>query len=115
MARLLAVVRLSKVTEESVSIADQKKKIKSYAATFGHQIVGYAEDPGVSGDVSPFDREQLRRWLTDEHAGEYDGIIAAKIDRVSRRLVHFVTLLGWAKDRGKMIVSVDDHIDTSTP
>lgn len=112
--RVIGIVRLSRLTEQSLSPDKQKEIITASATAHGHEIVGWAEDLDVSGDVSPFDRPQFGRWLTDEKAPEYDGMIAWKLDRYSRRLLHFADLLGWCDQHDKSIIAVSESLDTST-
>jgi DNA invertase Pin-like site-specific DNA recombinase len=77
-------------------------------------IVAWVEDSGVSGAVSPFDRPALGPWLTDARGGEFDGLVAWKLDRITRRLAHFAYLLEWLGERKKIIAAVSDPVDTST-
>lgn len=114
MARILAALRLSRVTEASVSLEKQTEIINAWALAHDHQIVGWASDPGVSGDVSPFDRPELGAWLQPDRADDFDMIVSWKIDRISRRLSHFAALLDWAEKGGKYIVAISDGVDTST-
>jgi DNA invertase Pin-like site-specific DNA recombinase len=77
-------------------------------------MVGEAEDTDVSGSLSPFKRPRLGKWLVSR-ADEFDVIIAAKMDRLTRRSMHFNELLAWAQDNGKFIVCVEEGFDLSTP
>ncbi len=77
-------------------------------------LVGEAEDTDVSGSISPFERPRLGKWLT-KRADEFDVIIAAKMDRLTRRSMHFNQLLEWAQENGKFIVCVEEGFDLSTP
>ncbi len=61
--RLLAVVRLSDLPDETTSPARQRGKIDTYARLHEHEVVGLAEDLDVSGAVSPFQWPQLGPWL----------------------------------------------------
>lgn len=57
--RLLAVVRLSDLTDETTSPERQRSKIDTYARLHEHEVVGVAEDLDVSGSISPFERPKL--------------------------------------------------------
>lgn len=132
MARVLGVLRLSRSTDESTSIDRQRASIQSWAERNQHTIAGWAEDVDVSGDVAPWKRDDLGKWLpstigkevseeeerlafAQSRAGEWDIIASWKLDRISRRVVHVHQLAEWAKANGKTIASVEDSIDLSTP
>jgi DNA invertase Pin-like site-specific DNA recombinase len=111
---LLGIVRLSDFRENSASPAQQVELMESYARLHGHRIVHIVHDDDVSGDYGPFHPERKTAgWLNDRHA-EYEGIITRKIDRVARNAEQTLRLLRWAKNRGKILISVNDGIDTST-
>ena len=112
--RVLKALRLSKAADASTSIERQDERVTWWADGHGHEIVGRAEDVGVSGAVAPFDRPGLGPWLTDNPPAEWDVLVAWKLDRISRSAGDTYDLLRWCEDRGKRIVCVDDSIDTST-
>jgi len=111
--RLLAVVRLSDLTDETTSPERQRTKITTYAKLHEHEVVGLAEDLDVSGAVSPFDRPQLGPWL--KRPDDWDGLIVAKYDRLTRSLLDFLVLYKWLSDRGKTLIWIDPPLDFSTP
>ncbi|MFE2856312.1 recombinase family protein [Streptomyces lavendulae] len=131
MARVLGVVRLSKVSDESTSPERQRRSIQRWADREGHVVVGWAEDIDVSGGVEPWRRPQFGRWLPStigkdvsavEHrialeesrAAEYDVICALKLDRLSRRVLHVHTLVEWCERHGKEVATVEDGINLNT-
>src|SRR5205085_7967474 len=63
--------------------------------------------------VSPFDRPQLGPWL--QRADEWDGLIVARYDRLTRSLLDFLVLYKWLSDRGKTLIWIDPPLDFSTP
>jgi site-specific DNA recombinase len=111
--RLLAVVRLSDLTDETTSPERQRKKIEDYARLQEHEIVGLAEDLDVSGAISPFARPQLGPWLN--RPDEWDGLIVAKHDRLTRSLLDFLTLYKWLAERGKTLIWIEPPLDFTTP
>lgn len=113
--RVLANVRLSHETDETTSPARQRAGLTSWADALGHEIVGWAEDLDVSGDLPPWKRPSLGLWLNDNPPVEFDIIASTKIDRMSRSLGDFVTLIDWTSKRGKYLVAYMDSVDTSTP
>ncbi|MFJ6649615.1 recombinase family protein [Streptomyces sp. NPDC091290] len=114
--RYLACLRLSSDSDGSTSIAWQRGVIRHHVNSphLSGILVDEAEDTDVSGSLSPFKRPKLGRWLTSR-ADEFDVIIAAKMDRLTRRSMHFNELLEWAQENGKYIVCVEEGFDLSTP
>jgi site-specific DNA recombinase len=111
--RVLAVVRLSRESEDSTSVERQTQRITEWAKFKGWDIVGWAVDDGVSAiKVSPWDRPQLGPWLAKAH--EYDGIVCWKIDRLSRRTKDFIDLLHWADENKISIHTTDEEMDLSS-
>ncbi len=111
--RLLAVVRLSDLTDETTSPERQRTKITTYARLHEHEVVGLAEDLDVSGAISPFERPKLGPWLA--RPDDWDGLIVAKYDRLTRSLLDFLVLYKWLADRGKTLIWIDPPLDFSTP
>jgi len=113
--RVLGVIRLSRDTDESTSPERQREHIERWANAYGHTIVDWAEDVGVSASISPFKREKLGPWLTDPlKMTMYDGLVAYKLDRLSRRLFHTTDLMKWALDHGKDILCVENGFDLNS-
>ncbi|MEV6572095.1 recombinase family protein [Streptomyces sp. NPDC051577] len=131
MARVLGVVRLSKVSDETTSPERQRRSIQRWADQEGHVVVGWVEDIDVSGGVEPWKRPDFSKWLPStigkevssiEHrialeesrADEYDIICALKLDRLSRRVLHVHTLVEWCEKHGKEVATVEDGINLNT-
>lgn len=114
--RYLSCLRLSADSDGSTSIEWQRGVIRHHVSSplLSGVLVGEAEDTDVSGSMSPFKRPKLGRWLT-KRSDEFDVIIAAKMDRLTRRSMHFNELLEWAQENGKFIVCVEEGFDLSTP
>lgn len=114
--RGLGAVRLSHLTDETLSPEVQTEKIASTIKARGDIKVDITSDLNVSGAVSPFEREDLGPWLTDpERIAMWDYIIVAKLDRITRSLLDFQLLLQWCEAHGKFIISVSEGFDLSTP
>ena len=116
--RILPVVRLSLVTENTTSPERQLEKITQYAALKDHELVQITEanyDLDVSGTVSPFDRPGLGPWLREDRLGAWDALCAAKLDRVSRSFFDFTALLAWLEAHGKSLIILDPMLDLTRP
>ncbi|MFI6337711.1 recombinase family protein [Streptomyces sp. NPDC050535] len=114
--RYLGVLRISQDTDASTSIQGQRESIEYYvnAPHFPGTLIGWAEDADVSGGLSPFKRPGLGKWLTGR-ADEFDGIIAFKVDRLTRRALHFNQLLEWGRDNDKRVICVFEGYDSENP
>ncbi|MDL4771637.1 recombinase family protein [Actinomadura xylanilytica] len=111
--RVLGVVRLSNLTDDTSSPERQREKVHYWAKLHDARIVGIAEDLDVSAiSASPWERPDLKRWL--DKPDEYDVIVAWKLDRLARKTKDFLELLEWADKHSVQIVAVDDGIDLST-
>ena len=115
MSRLLGAVRLSHLTDETLSPATQREKITFTAKARGDELVYVAEDLDVSGSVSAWNRD-LAPWLEDpDKIKLWDTLIVAKLDRLTRSLLDFQKLLEWCAANNKTIISVSEGFDLSTP
>jgi site-specific DNA recombinase len=113
--RLLGASRLSHDTDASTSDERQREQITLTARSRGDTLVHIAVDTDVSGAVSPFERPDLGPWLTDPAKfAMWDGLIVAKLDRLSRSLRDFDDLRIWCDEHGKVIISVAESLDLST-
>src|ERR1700737_2578526 len=46
---------------------------------------------------------------------EADGVVVAKLDRLSRSMIDFTVLMGKAQKQGWALVALDCAVDTTTP
>lgn len=92
----------------------QRDTIQHYADSHGWDVVWY-EDAGVS--AKSLDRPQLQAALQRLHPKKRDvqGIVVAKLDRLSRSVHDFSGLLALANARKWSVVAIDLGVDTSTP
>jgi site-specific DNA recombinase len=112
MSQIRAVVgaRVSHMSEEKASHISQRSKGEAYAESQNWTVVGAFEDLDVSAiKWSPWDRPDLKKWLTDQ-ADDWDALIFAKTDRVFRSANDCVKLAEWCREHHKILVLVDDGI-----
>ena len=113
--RLLAPVRLSRLTDVTTSTDTQRISLETWAEAHGHVIVAQTEDLDVSGGKPIRERPGIGPWLTESKLGDWDGIIGHKLDRLFRNHYDFVTFNREVCEKhGKVIISVGEGIDTST-
>lgn len=113
--RVLGRVRLSRSTEESTSVERQRDVIEQWTSANNGTVVGWAEDDGVSGAVSPFEAPAFGPWLNDpEKMEQYDTVVAWKLDRFGRNATQLHSLFDWCSKNGKTLVSATEGIDLAT-
>src|SRR3954469_2131644 len=113
-ARMIGYCRVS-TDEQALSglgLADQEKRIREMAKPHGWRIVQMIRDEGLSAGT--LDRAGLYRALGQLAAGRADGLVVAKLDRLTRSTVDFGLLLEWFKDSGRTLILLDLGVDTST-
>ena len=109
--RLLLAARLSRLRDGATGIETQDEDAREWAETNGHTIVAVAAD-SKPGPTPMWDRPNLRPWVTDPaHMATYDGIVAAKQDRLSRAdWSDEAKIRLWAEDNGKTLFIVDRNL-----
>lgn len=116
MTTMIGYLRVS--TEEQASsglgLDAQRDTIQRYADAHGWDIE-WAEDAGLS--AKSMDRPALQDALTRLHPKKraVDGIVVARLDRLSRSVHDFSGLLRLANARKWSVVAIDLGVDTSTP
>ncbi|WP_371630222.1 recombinase family protein [Streptomyces sp. NBC_00341] len=118
--RVLVVLRISCLTDESTSLERQLADARKYVAKKVAQglpwvEVGVARDVHVSATKqNPFERAELGHWLK-ERAPEFDLILFWKLDRFIRKVMDMQDMLRWAEDHGcKSFASVTEPIFDTT-
>jgi DNA invertase Pin-like site-specific DNA recombinase len=101
-------------TQEFGSIEAQRDAGLAYIASQRH-AGWYAanrayDDPGYSGGA--MDRPGLRQLRSDIEAGLIRIVVVHKIDRLSRSLVDFTTLMAFFKQHNVALVAVTQHLNT---
>jgi site-specific DNA recombinase len=114
--RVLGYARVS--TEEQAtsgqSIGAQRVKLEGYAKLYDLELVGIIEDAGQS--AKSLNRPGLQKALTMLRKGEADGLVIAKLDRLTRSVADWQTLIDdhFGERAGRQLLSVQDCIDTRT-
>jgi DNA invertase Pin-like site-specific DNA recombinase len=75
--------------------------------------VSWFIDDGFSGASK--DRPALQEALQGLQDGAYEMLVSAKLDRLSRSVVHLGSLLEQAEKEGWALVLLDFDVDTSKP
>jgi site-specific DNA recombinase len=114
--RVIGYIRVS--TEEQatagVSLSAQAEKVRAYCALYDLTLLELVEDAGVSAKT--LERPGLQRALSALRRGEADGIVVAKLDRLTRSVADMASLIDsfFGERAGRSLFSVADSIDTRT-
>jgi site-specific DNA recombinase len=115
--RLDGYIRVSRVGTRSgesfISPTVQREAIESYARLHGHEIARWWTDLDESG--SKLERPEFQKALARCRAGETGGIIAAKLDRLTRSLSGLAQLVDEADAGGWTLIAVDLGLDLKRP
>ncbi len=110
-------IRVSRVGgregESFISPDVQRKQIESYAEANGFTIARWHEDFDQSG--GGLERPAFQAALERCRSGETGGIVAAKLDRISRSIVGLAHVIEEAKAGGWRLVAVDFGLDVKKP
>lgn len=118
MTTMLGYLRVS--TEEQASsglgLEAQRDTIRRYADAHGWDLIWY-EDAGLSAKslARPQLQAALDRLDVNPKRRDVDGIVVAKLDRLSRSVADFAGVLERARARRWALVAIDLGVDTSTP
>lgn len=112
--KALGYVRVS--TEEQAGsrngLEAQRARIQEEAERRGWTLE-WVEDAGYSGKT--LDRPGMQYALAELENGRADVLVAAKLDRLSRKVIDFAGLMD-ASHRGRWtLIALDCDVDTSTP
>lgn len=97
--------------ESGHGLSAQRDAIQREADRRGWEVV-WIEDAASGKDLN---RIGLAYALNLLHSGEVAGISVSRLDRLSRSVLDFATLLKQAKDAGWNLVVLDLGLDLSTP
>ena len=114
--RLIAYTRVSTTEQagEGVSLAAQRERLEAYAKAHGFELVELVEEAGVSGKTAPGSRPGLGGALDRIRRGEADGLVAIKLDRISRSVRDVLALADDAQRVGWRLVTVNEALDTGS-
>jgi site-specific DNA recombinase len=114
--RVIGYIRVS--TDEQASggqsLGAQRAKIQDYARLYDLELVAVIEDAGVS--AKSLNRPGLQKALAMLRAGKADGLVIAKLDRLTRSVADWQILIDeyFGERAGRQLFSVADSIDTRT-
>jgi DNA invertase Pin-like site-specific DNA recombinase len=113
--KVIGYLRVS--TEEQgisgLGLADQRSVIEGESVRRNWTDIEFVSDEGFS--AKNLSRPAVSGALEMMSKGEASVLVVSKLDRLSRSLLDFATLMDRAKREGWQLVVLDLAIDTSTP
>jgi DNA invertase Pin-like site-specific DNA recombinase len=116
MRQVVGYVRVS-TDEQAVSglgLEAQRTAIRNECTRRGWELRQIFEDRSASGR-SVLGRRGLRDALRAVESREADGLVVAKLDRLSRSLLDFAQMMEHARSKDWALVALDLGVDTTTP
>jgi len=113
--QVIGYVRVS-TDEQSISgagLAAQRTAIEAECLHRGWHLVEVIEDAGYS--AKDMKRPGVKAALETLEKGDAGALVVAKLDRLSRSMIDFTTVMATASKQGWALVALDCAVDTSTP
>ena len=107
-------VSTAEQADSGLGLAAQRAAIELEVERRGWRLVATHEDAGASGK-SLANREGLRAALRVVRGGDAQALVVAKLDRLSRSLLDFASLMEQARRERWALVALDLGVDTTTP
>lgn len=118
MTAMIGYLRVSteEQTNSGLGLNAQRDTIQRYADAHDWDVIWY-EDAGLSAKslARPQLQAALDRLNVSPKRRDVEGIVVAKLDRLSRSVVDFAGVLDLARARKWALVAIDLGVDTSTP
>jgi DNA invertase Pin-like site-specific DNA recombinase len=104
-------VSTSKQGSEGLGMTAQRTALEEAAAARGLELVDLVVEVGSGGKKLPARDAVIARI----ERGEADGMLVAKLDRLSRSFLDFATILDGARRKGWALIVVEPDVDLTTP
>ncbi|MDK0565588.1 recombinase family protein [Clostridium perfringens] len=112
MKKAAIYARKSKLTEKGDSIESQIKLCSKYLDNLGISDIYTYIDEGFSG--KDIERPEFKKMLLDAESRKFDIIICYKLDRISRNVSDFSSLIAKLDRLNIAFISVIEQFDTSS-
>jgi DNA invertase Pin-like site-specific DNA recombinase len=113
--RVIGYLRVSteEQSQSGLGLQAQRDRIVDEVARRGLQLVDVLVDDGFS--AKSLDRPGIRQALELLRGRRADGLMVARLDRLSRSLLDFAGLMDRSRRERWQLVALDLGVDTSTP
>lgn len=105
--------RKSRLSEKGESIKNQIDICKDYCRLYENPEFIIYEDEGFTGGNT--DRPAFHKMMKDIKKNKIDAVACYKLDRISRNVSDFSSILEVLNQHNVAFLSVKEHFDTSTP
>ncbi len=111
--RVVCYLRVSTDSQEvsGAGLGAQRATLETTAASRGWTVVEWVTDTASGKDT---DRPGFQRALGMLARGEAEAVAASKLDRLSRSVLDFASLMERSRDEGWSVIALDLGVDTST-
>lgn len=115
MTKIIGYIRVSTVdqAEHGAGMAAQEAAIRRACEYRDIDLLEIVADHGYSG--KSLKRPGIRKCLDMIHAGEADGLVVTKLDRLSRSIRDFSGIMEMSQREGWRLIVLEPDIDFSTP
>jgi DNA invertase Pin-like site-specific DNA recombinase len=101
-------------TSSGLGLEAQRASIEAECDRRGWELLAIYEDAGASGK-SLNGRPELQKALEVVRSHDAGALVVGKLDRLSRSLLDFSTLMVESQEQGWALVILDLGVDTTTP
>lgn len=110
MSKVIGYIRVStdKQADQGVSLEAQRQKLEAYATLYDLTLVDVVVE---TGSAKTLNRDGLQGALRRLRTGEAEGLLVAKLDRLTRSVVDLGALVD-AYFQTSALLSVSEQIDT---
>jgi DNA invertase Pin-like site-specific DNA recombinase len=99
--------------DSGAGLEAQRRAIEQEASRRGWTLIGILEDAASGKSMNK--RPGLREALSAIEDGRAEALVVAKLDRLSRSLLDFSSLMERSRKAGWALVALDLGVDTTTP
>jgi DNA invertase Pin-like site-specific DNA recombinase len=113
--RVVGYIRVSTEEQQAsgAGLAAQRQAIVVECERRGWHLLDVIEDAGYS--AKDLKRPGVRIALELLREGGADALVVAKLDRLSRSMLDFASIMASAQKQGWALVALDCAVDTTTP
>mgnify|MGYP004529772381 FL=1 len=98
---------------EGFSLSEQRERLEAYCKFNDYEIIEYYTDAGISAKTGNH-RPEYERMLEDGKNDKINMFIALKLDRVTRSIKDWESLIEFSEKYDINLAFVNDKIDTTT-
>ncbi|MBA3430829.1 MAG: recombinase family protein [Actinobacteria bacterium] len=115
--KVVGYVRVSteEQSESGLGLEAQRTSIRGECHRRGWHLEHLFEDKAASGKAVTGRTGLSAALAAVETGGVADGLVVAKLDRLSRSLLDFAQLMERARAKGWALIALDLGVDTTTP